>query len=463
MNVTIAPDYLPHIRQALMHASSARFLAIAAGVRGGKTKSASVAFLDRIYQDLAAGKGRPVTGYGRRRSPRLRYWIVAPVMPLTRYPYEYVIQFAPPELIEATPQTDYSIWLRPDILIECKTAERPDLLVGADVDGMLITEACRIKADSWRGALRGRLTTTKGWALFESSPLGGRNNWIYQEIVSRASVRDGVQQAEGDPEYASFSWRTIDNPHIDPAEVEAARRQLPAAWFAREYEASWDSFGGAVYPEFNDDTHVISEQAFRLAWRLPNRVNDQDLRSMCTRVVAGVDFGYTSAGAIVVVGQLRDNAFVILEESYAPSRPVSGSAQTTWVSEARRLQQRWGVSLFACDPSRPDAINDMCVNSLPAAGANNDIHLGVRRVAEALHVDPVSKRPGMHILSRCKDVVREIRNYQWKSTKDQNGFAEVPAEGQSDHGLDGLRYAMAELRPYAEPKREYRPNVRPLS
>lgn len=437
MNVTIAGQYEPHAKQIEAHRSRARFLVAAAGVRGGKTYSATVEFLRRIYIDFAAGKGRTPYGVGRRRQPRLLYWVVAPTLDLAKHVYRYVLELVPHELIESISQTDYSIWLRPDVLVEFKSAERPERLVGASVSGMLIDEACRVKAETWRGSLRGRLTDTKGWAIFASSPLGGQANWVFTEIISRAGT---------DADYAAFSWRTVDNPHIDPTEVEAARRQLPEAWFRRDYEADWQGFGGQVFPEFSAQ-HVMSEREVRLAFGLPNRVDDDDLRRLCRRIVCGVDWGHTSPGSMIVVGDMGGR-FVVLEESYATNRPVTGHAQTTWLSEARRLQQRWGVSLFLCDSAQPGSTNDLSSNGIPAVGAWKDVYLGIRRVAEALH--PVDGKPGMVILDRCPNLARELRAYAWKSSKDQSGFGEAPAENQSDHAIDALRYAMVELRPYAK-------------
>jgi len=453
---TLAETYAPFDEQVAFHRSNKRFKIAAAGNRGGKTISGAAEFVANVFRDMAdPSRGRKSVRIGATRVPRLAYWVVTPTHELGEFPYRELVRIIPRELIERVNASTREMWIKGDVQIGFRSTERPERLVAASLNGIWMDEACRCKSEAWRGGLRARLADQSGWAIFTSSPLGGRNNWVYQDLVSQAGVDEHV---------GSFNWATDKNPHIPRAEIEHAQRTMPAAWYARDWQASWDAFGGTIYSEFNDDTHVLSEAAFRLAWRLPNRVNDQDLRGLCTRIVAGVDFGYTSAGAIVVVGQLRDNAHVILEESYAPSRPVSGSASVTWVSESKRLMQRWGVSVFSCDPSRPDAINDMLVNSIPAVGANNDIHLGIRRVAEALHVDPVSKRPGMHILSNCQNVIREMRDYQWKATKDQGGFAEVPADGQSDHGLDGLRYAMIEHRPYASPKRDanYRSNGRPI-
>src|SRR6185312_2901885 len=143
-----------------------------------------------------------------------------------------------------------------------------------------------------------------------------------------------------------------------------------------------------------------------------------------------------------------DNRFVVLEESYGAGIPVTGPGKT-WVSEAKRLKDKWGVSLFSCD-HRPDAIRDFSTNGIPATTAFKDIYLGIRRVVEALH--PYDGRPGMRILDQAQHTIAELRSYQWETTKDGGSFLEVPAEGQSDHAADALRYAVAELRPYVESK-----------
>lgn len=437
MNIQLAPQYRPHAKQKKLHRGEWRFLVIAAGVRGGKTYAATVEFLRRIYLDLAHGKARKVMGTGKRRQPALLYWLVAPTSPLTKQMVRYLLELVDPALIERVYEAENCIWLRPNICIEIKTAERPDLLVSASVNGMLIDEACRVKPSAWKGALRGRLTDTAGWAIFATSPLGGRNNWVYQELVSKAGT---------DPEIVSVNWTTADNPFIPAEEIESARRTLPVEWFKREYEANWDAFGGAVYPEFSD-AHICSERELRLEYRLPQRTDSDDIRGACRRIIAGVDFGFTSPGAIVVIGQLSEESFVVLEESYAANRPILGHG-TTWLSECIRLQSKWGVSVFACDPARPDAIHDLTANGIHCSGARNDIYLGVRRMSEAMHAEP-GQRPKMRVLNTCANLIRELRNYQWAQTKDGASFQETPADGQSDHACDAARYGFVELKPYA--------------
>lgn len=441
MQVTIAAGYEPHPKQRLFHQSKARFVAVAAGVRGGKTKSATVEFLRRVFLDIGdPSKGRRFTaGAGRLRVCRLRYWVVGPTFQLTEAVYEYILEFVPPELIEDIDGNTRSIWLKGGALIEFRSTERQERLVAMSVNGMLIDEACRCKADAWKGSLRGRLADCGGWALFVSSPLGGRNNWMYREIVSQA----------GKHGYDSFHWTTADNIAVPElaAEVEHAILTQPKAWVDREFFASWDSFGGTIFDEFKTETHVISEAAFRVKFGVGSGSHAELARRLFRRIVVGVDFGWTSPGAMVVVGYLGDVGAVVLEESYAPMRPILGNGVTTWLSEARRLKDKWGASLFVCDPANPGAINDFSVNGIPTIAAFNDIHLGIRRVAEFLH--PVNGVPGLLIIDQCQHGISEARSYQWKSNKDQTGFAETPADGQADHFLDALRYALTELRPYA--------------
>lgn len=443
--VSLAPRYKPHARQLRVHSSNARFLSITAGVRGGKTYSAIVEFIRRIYRDVAAlqellkaGKAKPCVGTGPNRVPALLYWVISPVHELGLPSWRWFLECCPPGLIEYQREHPRRVWLRPNVLVEWKSADTPELLVGASVRGMLLDEACRIKAQTWVGSLRGRLADTEGWSLFASSPLGGRLNWVYQMLVAQSGI---------DPEIENVSWTTSDNPFIARAEIESARRNLPAEWFKREFEASWDSFGGTIFPQFGDQ-HIISEKELRLLYRLPNRTDSNDFRKLCRRIVVGQDFGFTAPGAQEVMGVLNDQRVIVFEESYAPERPVLGPpSATTWLSEGRRLRENWGASMFACDPSQPGAINDLASNNLPTIGADNDVYQGIRRLASAMSPTLSDGRPGFLVLNTCTNLIRELRNYQWKPNKEQTGFVEKPADGQSDHSIDAARYALMELRP----------------
>jgi len=447
------PAYQPHgwrdpdtgqlleapIAQVRAHASGARFLAMAAGTRGGKTKCAAAEFARRVWFDFQAGKGRTPMGWGKDRRPRLHYWVVSPTAALSAEPKRYLYESIPPELIEQPFDSENRMWLKGDILIETKTAEKPQNLVSVGLNGLWLDEAARIKADAWQGNLRGRVTDFRGWVLFSSTPLG--RNWFYHDIVKR-----GVDGDDRDPEIDTVTWTTADNPWIDRAEIESARRTMPARYFAREFLASFDAFSGTIYEEFDEKVHVVD--------RLPS---PRDFR----RVLLAMDFGWTAPQVMLVIGDLGGR-FVVIEELYQAGKTHFDNRQEelagaivvdvprpTWVGEAKRMIAKWcghqRSSQVVCDPAEPDRINDLVRSGVYAVPADNDITFGIRCVSTAMH--PVQGRPSLVIARGCTNLLREIRNYVWATGRDGEP-TEMPAKDQSDHALDALRYGVVELMRY---------------
>lgn len=86
---------------------------------------------------------------------------------------------------------------------------------------------------AWQQAIRPTLTDFKGRAIFLGTPKG-RGEFIRLHSKGEA----------GDADWASFRCPTTDNPYIDAAEVEDARRDLPDEVFAQEYEGVPADDGG---------------------------------------------------------------------------------------------------------------------------------------------------------------------------------------------------------------------------
>lgn len=439
MQLTIpACKYDPHRFQKRAHASGKRFLLLAAGVRGGKTYSGVVEFARRIGLDLAKGKARPVSGYGgKRRRASLHYWITAPTRDLLKESWRYVFETIPHEMIEQRYEAEQMLWLKGNVLIEAKSADNPLHLVSAGLDGLFIDEAARVKADAWQGQLRQRLTDHQGWGIFATTPLG--RNWVYEDLYKKSGA---------DQEYEAISWHTADNPAIPAEEIESAKRQLPRRYFEREYLASFDAFLGNIWDEFDEKVHVTSERELLLEYGLS--AAGRPLTSIFKRIVGGIDWGWSSPGCILIVGD-TGRELIVLEESYAPHRFVSsGRDGVTWVSEAKRLAAKWGQHTaisFHADPSRPGDIFDLTRNGVHCMGADNDITWGIRKVAEAMHIQSDGK-PRLRVMSTCANLIREIKSYVFAEAKGADAFKEEPAPDQSDHSADALRYSVVELTRY---------------
>lgn len=425
--------------QGPAYKSKARFVCLVAGTRGGKTRTAARKFFARILRDHIEGRGQPSVGQGKDRRPHLHYWVVAPTTDLLKEPKRYLSETIPQAFLE-TPGRPIShenqMWLKNDILIEFRSADHPLSLVSVGLNGMWLDEAARIKSEAWVGNLRGRLSDKMGWALFSSTPLG--QNWLYVEVFQRGEKTS----ARYEPEYESFQWHTSENLTISRTEIESVKRTLPARYFKREYEADFSAFLGNVYDEFDEKLHVITEAQLRYdyGWGM------KPLKGLFRTVVAGVDWGWSSPGAIVVVGD-TGRELIALEESYADHRSVFDPRMEdkTWIGEAKRLRDKWGVIRFFCDHD-PGNIHDFTRTGIPTAHAFKEVTYGIRRVSEQLH--PVDGKPKMRIMNTCTNLIREKRAYVWDGVRGSESYAEMPAPNQSDHALDAERYAVLELVKY---------------
>lgn len=104
---------------------------------------------------------------------------------------------------------------------------------------VVIDEAahCRNLEQAWVNAIRPTLTDLKGDADFYSTPKG--RNFFWQLFAK------GLDPLH--PEYSAWSFPTASNPYIDPAEVEAARLQMPASAFEQEYLAVFHEEHAGVF------------------------------------------------------------------------------------------------------------------------------------------------------------------------------------------------------------------------
>lgn len=434
--LVLAPGYEPFAKQVEFHRSGKRFKVAAAGNRGGKTKAGAAEFCCNIYRDLKAGKGKAAARVGSSRIAKLEYWVVTPTHDLAKYAYDEIVRFLPHQLIEKVNGSTREMWLAGDIHVDFKSAERPERLVGASLNGLWVDEACLVKEGAWEQNLRARLADQQGWAIFTSTPEGGRANWIYQQLVSQAGSNEHV---------AAFHWTTEDNPHVPRAEIEHARNTTSPEWFARKWCASWDSFGGAIYPEFNESVHVTTEERLRFELNLGNR----PWRECFTRRIGGIDFGHASPGCLIVIGEIGDGVWVVLDEFYSVGvRPLVGSSRT-WFGECQRVMKDFGVTEFVGDPGGggDGHIFDLRNNGIPIRSASKAVTAGISRVAGALHTGTTG-RPRMRILNTCRNLIREMRTYQWKQAPNGTDFVEEVGPNQDDHACDALRYAAMELRLY---------------
>ncbi|MCB9479302.1 MAG: hypothetical protein H6683_06435 [Deltaproteobacteria bacterium] len=403
--------YRPHAGQQALHNAAARFTAVCAGVRSGKTFGTAREFLRRVYADRFWKPGP------------LHYWAVAPTYDLTNVQHDALVEVLSPHwraLVRQNLKSERRLELTGGIVIAFKSAHDPKTLVGVGLDGLWMDEAARVDPEAWRGQLRMRLSDRLGWALFSTTPQA--RNWFYEEIWRRA---DEADPERFDPQFASVHFATTANtalPHL-AAEVDQARRDLPERYFAREYLASFDAFIGQVYEEFDPATHVV---------------DDADLPAAFKEVRVGVDWGYRNPGAMIVVGRDGDDVWWVVEEIVRAKVAVDSShGNKTWVDYAKELHRKYPSARFLCDPAMPGHLRSFRAVGIPAQAADNRVAAGIQLVATLMHPLPETG-PRLRVHRRCTHLLAEIPNYRWQ---EDDIAAEEPVK-QDDHALDALRYAL---------------------
>ncbi len=276
-----------------------------------------------------------------------------------------------------------------------------------------------------------RLSDRKGRLLLTGTPQGP--NWAYHRIYKPWAAAGGN---EGHEEIDFFTWKTTDNPHIDREFIEKKRRSMPARFFRRTFEATWETFEGQIYEEFLEAVHCRERSEYK--FRLPNgrTVGTGNQLVPLEKVLAGVDWGFGAGHAGVILVGAKDTAgrWWLLEESVAEGVLVAGgSGVDSWVNRARAMMARWHVSKFYCDTASPESIQQFKRAGIPARFAVKDVTEGIQAVAKALHVDEEVMEAGLVVMSDMRDVVDEFTYYHWMEGK------EKPVKVQ-DNCMDAVRY-----------------------
>jgi hypothetical protein len=121
--------------------------------------------------------------------------------------------------------------------VECWSLDDPDAARGRKYRRVVIDEAALVRNLEvvWQASIRPTLSVLEGDAWFLSTPKGiDFFHTLFQYGL------DPLQ-----PDWAAWQMPSSANPFISPAEIEAARRELPERTFAQEYEAQFLILEGA--------------------------------------------------------------------------------------------------------------------------------------------------------------------------------------------------------------------------
>lgn len=221
--------------------------------------------------------------------------------------------------------------------------------------------------------------------------------------------KDFIDKADGKT-IKEIHWKLLDNTFLTQRYIDNIIATTPSGMFTdRDINGYWVTPEGIVYNDFNEKIHYIDSI---------DNIN-------FVKYIAGVDWGYSHFGAIVVIGIDDKGNYYLIEEIAEQFKEID-----FWVNEAKRIKQKYGNIPFYCDTARPEYIEKFKKEHIKAIDADKAVLSGIEAVAS------LYKTNRLYILkSAVKRFRKEIYMYVWKEKTDE------PIK-LFDDVQDAIRYAI---------------------
>lgn len=350
----------PHVGQLQVMESNARHKVVCAGRRFGKSYVGGHELLP------FAIKARYEAEYLREKGIRREYWIVGPQYATAEKEFRVLwnlcqklqIPFDTPGTYNSTESglMKISLW-NGACIIQAKSAQHPESLVGEALSGVILAEAAKIKPIVWQQMIRPTLGDFDGWSLHTSTPEGKnhfydlfnyardkehtdweafrmpawRNNYVYKTPTVDADVKTLLRLMEEHYGYSAYAIAREYQLTIDK-EVLATADELTIPLFNQEYGAEFTDFVGKVFKDFDIESHVTRLE-YNPDWQ----------------TVAAVDYGWTNPNVWLLIQIGPRGEINVLAEHYQENQTADEFAD----SIIRRGLCPDTLAYFYPDPASP--------------------------------------------------------------------------------------------------------------
>ena len=374
-----------HKGQAKAWRSQARYVAMISGTGSGKSWVGPI----WLYREI-------------QKYPQGSFLVVSPTYPMfQRIVLPRTLEFMNEVTKGEYHASDRTYYLPTGGRIYFGSADNPFSLEGVHVHAAWMDEAGQMKREAWDVVLR-RVGFYNGRVLITTTPYN--LGWLKTEFYDRWKA--------GDSNYDVIQFPSIENPYYPREEFERAKRDLPDWMFRMFYLGEFARPEGLVYDCFNPSVHLVEPFDIPKDW---------------PRVI-GVDFGYNNPFAAIWLAVDPDNNVFAYKEYYQREKLPSEAGE-----EIKRMCEGERIDAVVCDPSRPEAIEELRQLGLPAQSGNNVVLHGIQKVSEKMQ----SKQ--LFFFRGLENTLNEIEAYSWKVT---NGAKQEQPVKEFDHLMDAMRYAI---------------------
>lgn len=316
-------------------------------------------------------------------------------------------------------ETELSILLKNNSTISLKGADNPDSLRGVSLSFAVLDEFAFIAEETWTEVIRPALADQQGHALFITTPTG-KSNWSYRLFC----------QAETNPNWASFTYTTLDGGNVTQEEIEAARADLDERTFRQEFLASFETYGSTIAYNFDRSRHVRDTTEVRQRIGVKNLEVGVDFNNspitaaICIRehdTLYQIDEVYmndshTQELADELRARYPDSKITVYPDPAGRQRKTSANGQTDFTILANA-----GFTVRA--PHQHDAVRDR-INAFNSRLQSSD---GTSHIV----IDP-----------RCRHTIESLERFAYKPG------TQIPDKASGfDHMFDAISYLVAFLFP----------------
>ncbi len=273
---------------------------------------------------------------------------------------------------------------------------------GTENDLILCDEVafCRGFKHYWDLVLEPTLLTTKGRAVFSSTPNGFND---FYELSNKAREEDN---------WLYVHATSYDNPHNPSEEIDRLKAEKTPDAFAQEYMADFRKMEGLVFKEFNRNLHTFDEML------------TEEILNM-----GGIDPGFTNPAGVIEVKKDKRGTYWVEEKFYDVGKTDAQLAELVAAMEFQKVYP---------DPENPGFIKELQnrnVNTYEVVKGKDSIKKGIGKMREMF------KQRRIRIHNNSTNLIWELETYHYPVNKTalEKDEEELPVH-KDCHLIDALRY-----------------------
>ena len=317
--------------------------------------------------------------------------------------------------IEQSNEAELKLRLKNGSVIHLKGADNPDSLRGRGLNFIILDEFQDIDKRTWTEVLRPTLSDKGGHALFTGTPRGVGS--FSHEMFTMAQSTDN---------WGAHTYTTLDGGNVPETEIEEAKRDMDQKTFEQEYLATFNTYSGVVY--YNFDRNITVQ---------PCKGRD------ITEIHCGIDFNVDPMSVCVSV--IENNVIYFVDEIV-----MNGSNTDEVCDELKRRYPNSRIVMYP-DPAgrqrKTSAGGRTDISILQNAGFRVNVrnsHTPIRDRVNALN-SKLKNAQGISTLfvdPKCKNVINSLERLVYKP-----GTSIIEKDGKHDHMADAVGYLVDFLYP----------------